>query len=123
MSSEIKIYEQDITLVADLSSRHYTSNTIKSNTNQNEENSFKDVRRKIGDVAVCFKDKYNTIIIISYNKKFAIKPYALSKISFRDGKFIHESLGTFFEVDGAKKYFTLEQGLEWTGGDTFDDYC
>ena len=65
----------------------------------------------------------NTIIIISYNKKFAIKPYALSKISFRDGKFIHESLGTFFEVDGAKKYFTLEQGLEWTGGDTFDDYC
>ena len=65
----------------------------------------------------------NTIVVISYNKRFAIKPYALSKISFRDGMFIHESLGTFFEEDGVRKCFTLAQGLEWTGEETFDDYC
>ena len=66
--------------------------------------------------------KENTIIVISCNHN-SIKPYALSKIHYFEGKFIHESLGTFFEEDGGRKYFTLEQGLEWTGEDPFDDYC
>ena len=30
---------------------------------------------------------------------------------------------TFFEKDGAMKYFTKVQGKEWTGGDVFDDFC
>lgn len=68
--------------------------------------------------------KENTIIILSCNPNpNCIKPYALSKIHYFEGKFIHESLGTFFEEDGGRKYFTLEQGLEWTGEDPFDDYC
>ena len=68
--------------------------------------------------------KENTIIILSCNPNpNSIKPYALSKIHYFEGKFIHESLGTFFEEDGGRKYFTLEQGLEWTGEDPFDDYC
>ena len=66
--------------------------------------------------------KENTIIVLSYNPN-SIKPYALCKIHYFEGKFIHESLGTFFEEDGGRKYFTLEQGLEWTGEDPFDDYC
>jgi hypothetical protein len=32
-------------------------------------------------------------------------------------------MGSFFDENGAKKYFTLAQGKEWTGGDVFDDYC
>lgn len=68
--------------------------------------------------------KENTIIILSCNPNpNSIKPYALSKIHYFEGKFIHESLGTFFEEVGGRKYFTLEQGLEWTGEDPFDDYC
>ena len=68
--------------------------------------------------------KENTIIILSYNPNpNCIKPYALCKVYYFEGKFIHESLGTFFEEDGGRKYFTLEQGLEWTGEDPFDDYC
>ena len=68
--------------------------------------------------------KENTIIILSCNPNpNCIKPYALSKIHYFEGKFIHESLGTFFEEVGGRKYFTLEQGLEWTGEDPFDDYC
>lgn len=68
--------------------------------------------------------KENTIIILSCNPNpNCIKPYALSKIHYFEGMFIHESLGTFFEEDGGRKYFTLEQGLEWTGEDPFDDYC
>lgn len=66
--------------------------------------------------------KGNTIIVLSCNPN-SIKPYALCKIHYFEGKFIHESLGTFFEEDGGRKYFTLEQGLEWTGEDPFDDYC
>lgn len=66
--------------------------------------------------------KENTIIVLSYNPN-NIKHYALSKIHYFEGKFIHESLRTFFKEDGGRKYFTSEQGLEWNGEDPFDDYC
>ncbi|GMO50477.1 MAG: hypothetical protein Pg6C_14330 [Treponemataceae bacterium] len=51
------------------------------------------------------------------------KPWALAEITYEDGLYIHTSLGSFFGMDGAEKQFTLAQGLEWTAGDTFDDYC
>ena len=69
-----------------------------------------------------FVDKNNSIIVLSRSDN-SIKPYALSKIYFEENKFIHESLGTFFDKDGGRKYFILEQGLEWTEGDVIDDYC
>lgn len=52
----------------------------------------------------------------------AIKRYALAKITYEDGLFIHTG-HTFFTKEGAEKQFTLAQGLEWTGGDSIDDYC
>lgn len=52
-----------------------------------------------------------------------IKPFALAKISFSGGQYIHESIQTFFSEDGVKKQFALLQGLEWTGPDAIDDYC
>jgi hypothetical protein len=52
-----------------------------------------------------------------------IKPYSLAEITYQNNVFVHSSLGTFFEKNGAEKQFTLAQGLEWTGGDTIDDYC
>jgi hypothetical protein len=66
-----------------------------------------------------------TIFVMTENCKEeeAIKPWALAKITYEKGLFIHTSLGSFFTKDGAKKQYTLAQGLEWTGGDTFDDYC
>ena len=33
------------------------------------------------------------------------------------------NLGTFFTEVGVEKQYALAQGLEWTGGDTLDDYC
>ncbi len=51
------------------------------------------------------------------------KSFALSEVTFDNGVFVHKSMGTFFREDGAKKYFTLSLGKEWTGGDVFDDYC
>ena len=52
-----------------------------------------------------------------------IKPWALAQISYKDDKFLHTSLGTFFERNGVEKQFCLAQGLEWAGGDSIDDYC
>lgn len=52
-----------------------------------------------------------------------IKPYSLAEITYQNDVFVHNSLGTFFQKEGAEKQFTVAQGLEWTGGDTIDDYC
>jgi hypothetical protein len=52
-----------------------------------------------------------------------VKPYSLAEITYKNDVFIHNSLGTFFEKGGVEKQFALAQGLEWTGGDTIDDYC
>lgn len=52
----------------------------------------------------------------------SIKRYALAKITCEDGLFVHTGY-TFFTKEGAEKQFALAQGLEWTGGDSIDDYC
>lgn len=53
----------------------------------------------------------------------AIKPWSLAQVTCENELFVHENLGSFFKKDGAEKQFTLAQGLEWTGGETFNDYC
>ena len=62
------------------------------------------------------------IIVMTKSKEDSVKNWALAKVSFKDGMFVHENRGSFFGEDGALKYFTLAQGKEWTGGDVFDDY-
>lgn len=55
--------------------------------------------------------------------KMAIKPWALAQIVYENGLYIHTSIQSFFSQEGAEKQFCLEQGLEWSGGDSIDDYC
>lgn len=57
------------------------------------------------------------------NDEDPVKPYALSRIWFSGGQFIHENIGSFFEEKGCRKQFVKFQGLIWTGGDSIDDYC
>lgn len=52
----------------------------------------------------------------------AIKPWSLAKVTYKDGVYYHESIQTYFQEDGAQKYFTLAQGKEWSGGIVDDDY-
>lgn len=75
--------------------------------------------QKIVDKA--YIDDNNSILVLSVNET-GVKPYALSKIYNSGSKIIHESMGTFFEENGARKQFTIAQGLEWTGGESIDDY-
>ena len=62
-------------------------------------------------------------IIVATSINSFIKPFALSKITYEEGYYLHTSLGTFMTKEGVDKQFTLAQGLEWTGGDSIDDYC
>ena len=68
-----------------------------------------------------FKLVDNKLFIRTHTED-GLKPFSLMTVSFVDGFFCHEGT-TFFEEEGAKKYFTLAIGEEWTGGDVFDDYC
>ena len=56
------------------------------------------------------------------SKVHAIKPYTLAEVSYKKKLFVHTALGSFFNKEGADKKFTLSQGFEWTGEDTFDDF-
>lgn len=50
-----------------------------------------------------------------------VKPYSLAEVTYQDEVFVHNSLGTYSRKEGVEKQFTLLQGLEWTGGETFDE--
>ena len=63
------------------------------------------------------------IVVRTENKSNGVKGDAVAKVFIKDGRYVHESLGTFFFEDGAQKEYTLALGREWSGGDTFDDFC
>lgn len=63
-----------------------------------------------------------SLYVISKTAKNYIKPWSLAKVTYENGLFVHTNLGNFFEQNGAEKQLYTEQGLEWTGGDTLDDY-
>lgn len=69
------------------------------------------------------KDEKTLWIMCKSGDENPIKPYSLAEVTYQDHLFVHNSLGTFFQKDGAEKQFNLAQGLEWTGDETFDDLC
>jgi len=52
----------------------------------------------------------------------AVKPWALAEIVFENGLFIHSAVQTFLSAQGGEKAYCLAQGLEWSEGDTIDDF-
>lgn len=68
-------------------------------------------------------DEQAILVMCQTAETDAMKPWSLAKITYENGLYIHESCGTFFTIDGAEKQFCLARGLEWTGGDSMDDYC
>ena len=63
------------------------------------------------------------LYVMTNSKDNPIKPWALASVTFENDLFVHENVGSYFEKNGAEKQFCLFQGLEWTGGDSIDDYC
>ncbi|WP_418408046.1 HNH endonuclease signature motif containing protein [Alistipes sp.] len=68
------------------------------------------------------EDRESLYVMTISSDEDAIKRYALGKVTYEDGLFIHAG-HTYFTKEGAEKQLTLAQGLEWTGGDSIDDYC
>ena len=59
--------------------------------------------------------------ILIKGKSENIKPYVLISISYENDFFVHRVISTFFKRDGLDKYFTIESGQHWNGGEVFDD--
>lgn len=74
----------------------------------------------VEDFAVS-EDQSTLWIISKSSDSQAIKPWSVAKVSYEGDFYVHTSLGSSFKRDDAEKEFNLAQGLEWTGGDTFDD--
>lgn len=75
----------------------------------------------VKDAAISIDGKQ--IVVKVEMPKNDIKWGSVDLIFEHEGKYAHKSCGTYFEEIGAEKYFILNQGKEWTGGDVFDDYC
>ena len=71
------------------------------------------------------KEKDSIFVMTYFDSESAVKGYAMAKVTYdkNTGIYYHESRGSYFTDDGAEKYFTIERGYEWTGGDVFDDFC
>ena len=66
----------------------------------------------------------NTLwVMCRANEDDAIKPWTLAQVIYENNLFVHTNLGSFFEKTGAEKQFALAQGIEWTDGDSIDDFC
>ena len=66
----------------------------------------------------------NRLVVLCKNSTVkGASGYVLASITFDDGTYIHHNIGSFYEEIGGVKYFTLEIGEEWTGGEVFDDFC
>ncbi len=69
------------------------------------------------------KDSETLWVMCKSDQDNAVKPWSLAQVTFENNLFVHANLGSFFEQFEAEKRFTLEQGLEWTRGDSVDDFA
>ncbi len=60
-------------------------------------------------------------VLTVFNQEHAVKPWAVAKVTLEDGKFVHESVGSFFDPNGAKKAHFRLLGIPFSG-ETIDDY-
>lgn len=64
----------------------------------------------------------NNQLIISTHTPDGVKKYSIIYVTFENGKYVHTGT-TFFDNESTKREIAIAKGFEWTGGDTFDDYC
>jgi hypothetical protein len=72
-------------------------------------------------ISVALLEQSNALFVLCKIPN-VVKDWSLAKVTIEDQSFVHENLRSFFTLEGAKKQFTLAQGVEWDGEDTIDDY-
>lgn len=60
-------------------------------------------------------------VLVKSREEDAVKPWAVAKVTIEDGKFVHEAVGKFFELNGAKKAHYQLLGIPFAV-DSIDDY-
>ena len=71
---------------------------------------------------VDYTPERDALIVLTYQPG-STKEWCLCATYVDNGKFIHESISSYFQEDGGRKYFTIYTGGVWTGGEVFDDGC
>lgn len=61
-------------------------------------------------------------VLLESREKDPVKPWLVSKVTIENEKFVHESLGSFFELNGAKKVYFKLLNIPFEG-ESIDDYC
>lgn len=85
--------------------------------------------------AIFSKDKYKESLVVlaelgdgllsmlvRFSEASSVKPWAVAKITFENGRFFHEAYGTYFELNGAKKKHYGLLGIPFFG-ESIDDFC
>lgn len=93
-----------------------------SNLNNNEVFCLNEYNKSIIHNYALSKTSDKLLVVCKFSD-FSVKQWSLIEVSYKNGLFYHKSLGTFFDEEGAQKYFTLGLGKEWTGEEVFDDFC
>lgn len=94
-----------------------------------------DYARNLGSDAVFSRDRYKESSVVmaeqgdgilsvltASKQKDPVKPWAVAKVTVENGKFVHEGIGTFFELNGAKKAHYRLLGIPFSA-ESIDDYC
>jgi hypothetical protein len=63
------------------------------------------------------------LVVASELPESSVKGWAVAKITVEDGKFIHESKGSFFTREGALNAYSKLLGIPAPYGDTIDDFA
>lgn len=61
-------------------------------------------------------------VLVESKEVNAVKPWAVAEVTIESGKFVHESCGTFFDLNGAKKAHYGLLGIPFSG-ESIDDFC
>jgi len=78
-------------------------------------------RNEYGESLVEIAEKGDAFISVISIDTGAVKPWAVTKVTIENKKYVHESIGSFFELNGAKRahYKLLNIPFE---GESIDDY-
>ncbi len=61
-------------------------------------------------------------VLTASKQENPVKPWAVAKVTIENGKFVHESIRSFFDFNGAKKEYYKLLDIPFSG-ESIDDYC
>lgn len=81
-------------------------------------------RNRYGETHVEMAESRESFVCVLTSNRAAdsVKPWAVAKIATENSKFVHENIGSFFDLNGAKKAYFGQLGVDFVG-DSIDDYC